>query len=342
MNNTFDTRSIKNFNNPVTCNSNATGNSDTDASKRTQTSDKHAIGNKSCENGARGEEASLGRTSELKSGGSPKKCTNASVQHGNCEDMCFLKKLKILNSPKKTNLKREVGKNKRIKKASKARRREARRRRRAKRRVNKMRSIQFSEEVLNNIKQSVLNVLYDSSEDRKSANGQSKTKKELRGKNITGGIIRGIKGSLLGKRSDSVKSIETTDGEAEGDGFSGKGGSGGSGGSCWSGGLGCCCWQPNCTPVKLGKLNNLGMYDICPVKRKYLSQDAGAGLLPMFDAKHPGEFREDERRVTERTESIRRPFSGIRRCDDRVQQKIFRGKEGAIYQKNEKQCFVCI
>lgn len=151
-----------------------------------------------------------------------------------------------------------------------------------------MRSIQFDEEILNQVKKSVLSVLHEACDDKKKTGGQMKTKKEIRGKNISGGIIRGMKGALLGKRSDSVKSIETTDGETEGDGFSGKGGSGGSGNSCWRGGSGCCSWQAGCNPQGPSNLNNLAVYDICPVKAKYLSQAVGGGPLGRLGSKRQG------------------------------------------------------
>ena len=176
-----------------------------------------------------------------------------------CEDMCLLKKLKLLKPSDKAKPKREIQKNKRIKKNFKLRRREARRRRRAKRKMNKMMKFKFDEEMLNKVKNNVLLMLNVSPSakkiTKKPLHSQSpkviNQNAKLQNIRIIGNI-REIRAPLLGKRSDSVKSIETTDGETEEDGFRGKKGCCGQGG--------CCGWQQG-----QGLINQYS-YDICPVK----------------------------------------------------------------------------
>jgi hypothetical protein len=192
--------------------------------------------------------------------------------------MCLLKKLKLLKPSEKKKEKKELSKNKRIKKNFKVRRRQARRRRRAKRRLSKMKKIKFDEEMLNQVKKDVMLLLNQPSDKKKKAEKRKGFRTETKKLNIQIpdiriGSIREIKTSMLGKRSDSVKSIETTDGEADNEGFSGKGKSTGKGGSSMKGG--CCSWHNGdyCGPK--GVIKSI-VYDISPVKGKGLSQEKRA------------------------------------------------------------------
>ena len=196
---------------------------------------------------------------------------------GHCQDMCLLKKLKLLKPSDKKKEKKEISKNKRIKKNFKVRRRQARRRRRAKRRLNKMKRIQFDEEMLNQVKKDVMQLLNQSTDKKKASKKRAfkgKTEAKIRNHiqipDIRIGSIREIKRTILGKRSDSVKSIETTDGEADNEGFTGKGKTSGKGGSSVKGG--CCSWHyygGNCKSK--GVIKSI-VYDISPVEEGDLSQ----------------------------------------------------------------------
>ena len=188
--------------------------------------------------------------------------------------MCLFKKLKILKPSTKPKSRKE-GKSKRIKKNFKLRRREARRRRRARKRLNKMKKLQFDEKTLVNLKNSVLQVLESSNFEKQNLQKPKFQAQENHKKIISIGLIREIRGPLLGKRSDSVKSVETTDEESENDGFRGKNGSGGKSKG------GCCSW-PSKGGLHSKYLNNLNLYDICPVEDGSPSQVRQSGRNHLF------------------------------------------------------------
>jgi hypothetical protein len=208
-------------------------------------------------------------------------CTHSQGEFGHCQDICLLKKLKLLKPSEKKKEKKELKKNKRIKKNFKVRRRQARRRRRAKRRLNKMKRIKFDEEMLNQVKQDVLLVLNQSSNKKKKSEKTKsfKTNMKIEGNipiniripDIRKGNIREIKTTMLGKRSHSIKSIESTDGEGENDGFTGKDQYSGKGGCSKKGG--CCSWQTYRGNCKSKGVIKSFVYDISPVEGETLSQD---------------------------------------------------------------------
>lgn len=212
--------------------------------------------------------------------------------------MCLFKKLKFLKPDDKKKTKKDISKKKRIKKTFKIRRRKARRRRRARKRLNKMKKLKFDEETLANVKHSVLLVLQESEINTKTKSKKfrsfksnskfnSKNKaKSNKDPHLTSNIniigsIREIRTPLLGKRSNSIKSIDTTDGETDSDGLSGKGKSS----SCsWlkKGNKSCCHngWQSGHGSKKeLYGINNYKLYDIYPVKDEGLLQEKlGKGI----------------------------------------------------------------
>lgn len=220
-----------------------------------------------------------------------------------------MKKMSLLKKPKAVVVKVEKEKSKKIKKQFKERRREARRRRRAKRRFNKMMRMKFDTATLEKCKENIILILNENPKPQETPNldlTQTPSTKNTRPNfqqskfshhrhrhqhnhhhnpkvDSSKAERRETKNTLLGKRSDIQKGIDSTDeeGETEEDGFKqGKGVKQGQqqGGCCWQGGNGKALAKGKLASFFGGKadgkgkmrrtydLNNYCLYDICSVE----------------------------------------------------------------------------